>query len=148
MAMPSMGLTPLVMAALEAKGVIARMPWINLPATLAVTGLSLVVSTPACCAIFPQQASISVSSLEPELKAKVKNRLLDHTASLIVLRRAACGISCIFRSARNEYPSLSGLLLLRRWLNSPHPQPNSTTTRVCNPKGPSAAGAPSESNQL
>eukprot|EP00285_Hemiselmis_virescens_P008847 CAMPEP_0173391456 /NCGR_PEP_ID=MMETSP1356-20130122/18394_1 /TAXON_ID=77927 ORGANISM="Hemiselmis virescens, Strain PCC157" /NCGR_SAMPLE_ID=MMETSP1356 /ASSEMBLY_ACC=CAM_ASM_000847 /LENGTH=323 /DNA_ID=CAMNT_0014349089 /DNA_START=32 /DNA_END=1003 /DNA_ORIENTATION=- len=72
MALPSMGLTPLVMAALDARGIIARMPWINLPATLAVTGISLVVSTPACCAIFPQTAAISLSSLEPELKEKVE----------------------------------------------------------------------------
>jgi len=72
MALPSMGLTPLVMAALEARGVIAMMPWINLPATLAVTGVSLVVSTPACCAIFPQKASISLGSLEPELREKVE----------------------------------------------------------------------------
>jgi hypothetical protein len=89
MAMPSMGLTPLVMAALEAKGLIARMPWINLPATLAVTGLSLVVSTPLACAIFPQQASISIASLEPELKAKVMKNAKARLVCLFSANRLA-----------------------------------------------------------
>lgn len=59
MAVPSMGLTPLVMAFLDSKGIIARMPWINLPMTLAVTGISLVASTPACCALFPQVCALT-----------------------------------------------------------------------------------------
>jgi hypothetical protein len=54
MAVPSMGLTPVVMAIMEAKGIIAKFPWVNLPMTLAVTGFSLIFSTPTCCALFPQ----------------------------------------------------------------------------------------------
>jgi hypothetical protein len=33
--------------------------------------IMLVVSTPLCCAIFPQQAEIKIENLEPELRAKV-----------------------------------------------------------------------------
>jgi len=72
MATPSMGLTPLFMGMLDARGILSAMPWINLPATLAITGVSLVFSTPLCCAIFPQEAAMDISKLEPDLQAKVR----------------------------------------------------------------------------
>mmetsp|Transcript_28661 Transcript_28661/g.58616 ORF Transcript_28661/g.58616 Transcript_28661/m.58616 type:complete len:327 (+) Transcript_28661:63-1043(+) len=72
MACPSMGLTPVVMNFLDARGVLAAFPWLNIPATLTVTGLALAFSTPLCCAIFPQEAAMDVSRLDPELQAKVK----------------------------------------------------------------------------
>mmetsp|Transcript_29188 Transcript_29188/g.66154 ORF Transcript_29188/g.66154 Transcript_29188/m.66154 type:complete len:323 (-) Transcript_29188:87-1055(-) len=72
MAVPSMGLTPVVMAFLEKRGLLSRFPFLTAPVTILVTGFALTFSTPLCCAIFPQQAEIKLESLEPELQAKVK----------------------------------------------------------------------------
>lgn len=72
MALPSMGFTPVVMAAIDKRGLLSAAPFLTMPVTVLVTGFTLCFSTPLACAIFPQQASISVSQLEPELQAKVK----------------------------------------------------------------------------
>ncbi|KAJ1478516.1 Tricarboxylate carrier-domain-containing protein [Baffinella frigidus] len=57
MAMPSMGLTPVVMAAIESRGLLSAAPFLTMPVTVLVTGLALVVSTPMACAIFPQDVT-------------------------------------------------------------------------------------------
>eukprot|EP00802_Teleaulax_amphioxeia_P007177 Tamp_07183.p2 GENE.Tamp_07183~~Tamp_07183.p2 ORF type:complete len:338 (-),score=64.87 Tamp_07183:1540-2514(-) len=72
MAVPNMGFTPIIMAGLEKRGLFTAYPFLNMPVTTLVTGIMLVVSTPLCCAIFPQQAEIKIENLEPELRAKVK----------------------------------------------------------------------------
>ncbi|XP_047476835.1 sideroflexin-1-like [Penaeus chinensis] len=72
MAAPGMVLPPILMNALEKRGTLRRMPWISAPLQVALCGLCLTFATPACCALFPQKASIAVSSLEPELQEKIR----------------------------------------------------------------------------
>lgn len=48
--------------------------WMAAPLQTMICGFMLVISTPFCCAIFPQKASIQVTKLEPSIQAKV-NRL-------------------------------------------------------------------------
>jgi hypothetical protein len=61
-------LTPIVMNALEKRGILSRYPWSVAPIQLALLGVCLTFATPMCCALFSQRASITVSSLEPELQ--------------------------------------------------------------------------------
>lgn len=64
-------LPPIVMNILEKRGTLRRMPWISAPLQVALCGVCLTFATPACCALFPQKASIAVSSLEPEVQVGV-----------------------------------------------------------------------------
>ncbi|XP_003740795.1 sideroflexin-3 [Galendromus occidentalis] len=72
MASPGMVIPPVFMNSLEKKGFFIRYPWANAPMSVGLAGLMLIFATPMCCALFPQRASISVSSLEPDLQEKVK----------------------------------------------------------------------------
>lgn len=76
MAMPGMLIPPFIMNYLDRRGVLQRFPWINAPLQVGLCGLFLVFATPLCCALFPQQSSIAVDSLEPEIKECV-SRLKD-----------------------------------------------------------------------
>mmetsp|Transcript_16311 Transcript_16311/g.21581 ORF Transcript_16311/g.21581 Transcript_16311/m.21581 type:complete len:339 (-) Transcript_16311:228-1244(-) len=71
MATPAMFIPPLAMARLEKTAMLIKNPWLKAPLTMVLTGLCLSVSTPACCALFPQESSLPVSSLEPELQGKI-----------------------------------------------------------------------------
>ncbi|KFM73463.1 Sideroflexin-1, partial [Stegodyphus mimosarum] len=68
MAMPGMLIPPVIMNHLDKKGVLKRYPWINAPLQVGLCGLFLVFATPLCCALFPQQSSIAVDNLEPEIQ--------------------------------------------------------------------------------
>ncbi len=81
MAVPSMGLTPVVMSFLEKGGVLTKFPFLTLPTTILITGFALCFSTPMCCALFPQKAAIKVENLEPELQEKVK-KIAPHVKEL------------------------------------------------------------------
>lgn len=72
MASPGMVLPPILMNILEKRGTLRRMPWIAAPLQVALCGFCLTFATPACCALFPQKASIAVSSLEPEVQEKIR----------------------------------------------------------------------------
>ncbi|KAK4311865.1 hypothetical protein Pmani_016651 [Petrolisthes manimaculis] len=72
MAAPGMVLPAIVMNMLEKRGTLRRMPWISAPLQVALCGLCLTFATPACCALFPQKASIAVASLEPEVQEKIR----------------------------------------------------------------------------
>lgn len=72
MASPGMVLPPLVMNHLEKRGTLLRFPWIAAPLQVALCGICLVSATPLCCALFPQKASIAVSSLEPDVQEKLR----------------------------------------------------------------------------
>lgn len=68
MAMPGMGITPVIMNYLDKKAFMKRMPWLASPVQIGLVGLILVLATPLACAIFPQKASLSLADLEPEVQ--------------------------------------------------------------------------------
>lgn len=72
MASPGMVLPPILMNFLDRKGFFKRYPWSAAPLQVTLCGILLTFATPMCCALFPQKASISVSQLEPELQAKIR----------------------------------------------------------------------------
>jgi tricarboxylate carrier len=74
MAAPAMFIPPVVMSRLENTAAFVKNPWLKAPVTVLLTGLCLTFSTPLCCALFPQRASISLQELEPELQSSLKTR--------------------------------------------------------------------------
>ncbi|KAG0729564.1 Sideroflexin-1 [Chionoecetes opilio] len=72
MGAPGMVIPPIVMNIFEKRGTLRRMPWIAAPLQVVLCGVCLTFATPACCALFPQKASIAVSSLEPEVQEKIR----------------------------------------------------------------------------
>lgn len=71
MATPGMVATPFVMNTLEKRGMFKGRAWLPPLTQVTLLGAVLLVSTPLGCALFKQRASISVSSLETEIKDKV-----------------------------------------------------------------------------
>ena len=72
MAAPGMVSIPIIMDQLEKRGVLAKYPRIAAPVQILLCGFVLTFATPLCCAIFEQQASIPVESLEPEVRDRLK----------------------------------------------------------------------------
>ncbi|BFY98630.1 hypothetical protein BsWGS_01670 [Bradybaena similaris] len=72
MAMPGMMIPPFIMNNLEKKRFLQKMPWLNAPIQVAMIGFLLVFATPLCCALFPQKSSITVASLEAEVRDKIQ----------------------------------------------------------------------------
>mmetsp|Transcript_21614 Transcript_21614/g.31453 ORF Transcript_21614/g.31453 Transcript_21614/m.31453 type:complete len:323 (-) Transcript_21614:263-1231(-) len=79
MAVPGMTIPPLIMSRIEKASFIVKNPWIKAPLTVALTGLCITFSTPLCCALFPQKASINLSDLEDGLRQKVAAKYPQHT---------------------------------------------------------------------
>lgn len=72
MAAPGMAIPPFIMNTLEKKAFLKRFPWMSAPVQVGLVGFCLVFATPLCCALFPQKSSMSVTSLEAELQAKIQ----------------------------------------------------------------------------
>ena len=73
MACPGMVLTPVLVNFLENKtSILKRYRWANSPIQVLFCGVVLTFATPLCCALFSQKASISVDSLELELRDKIR----------------------------------------------------------------------------
>lgn len=68
MAAPAMFIPPVIMSRLEKTATFIKNPWMKAPATVLLTGLCLTFSTPLCCALFPQKATIHLKDLEPHLQ--------------------------------------------------------------------------------
>lgn len=51
-----------------------RYPGMGAPIQVGMVGLTLVLATPLCCALFPQISSVKTSKLEPELREQVMAR--------------------------------------------------------------------------
>uniref|UniRef100_A0A0N5AFR4 Sidoreflexin n=1 Tax=Syphacia muris TaxID=451379 RepID=A0A0N5AFR4_9BILA len=47
-------------------------PWVSAPLQAAIAGVVLLLSTPLCCAIYPQLSQVNVDDLEPEVRKKVQ----------------------------------------------------------------------------
>uniref|UniRef100_A0A8D2CUB8 Sidoreflexin n=1 Tax=Sciurus vulgaris TaxID=55149 RepID=A0A8D2CUB8_SCIVU len=72
MAAPGMAIPPFIMNTLEKKAFLKRFPWLSAPIQVSLVGFCLVFATPLCCALFPQKSSMSVTSLEAELQARIQ----------------------------------------------------------------------------
>lgn len=77
MAAPGMAIPPFIMNALEKKAFLKRFPWMSAPIQVGLVGFCLVFATPLCCALFPQKSSMSVTSLEAELQAQIREAYPD-----------------------------------------------------------------------
>jgi tricarboxylate carrier len=69
---PAMVFPPLIMSKAEKSQTFIKNPWMKAPTTVLLTGFFLALSTPLCCAIFPQQAAINLKDLEPKLQERAK----------------------------------------------------------------------------
>ncbi|XP_064545905.1 sideroflexin-2 [Drosophila montana] len=77
MAAPGMLLLPIIMQRLEKMPAYKRMKWINAPFQTLMVGCFLCFMVPAACAIFPQECSLSTSTMrnfEPGLFKDMVNR--------------------------------------------------------------------------
>uniref|UniRef100_A0A673TTB5 Sideroflexin-1 n=2 Tax=Suricata suricatta TaxID=37032 RepID=A0A673TTB5_SURSU len=72
MAAPGMAIPPFIMNTLEKKAFLKRFPWMSAPIQVGLVGFCLVFATPLCCALFPQKSSMSVTSLEADLQATIR----------------------------------------------------------------------------
>ncbi|XP_047412233.1 sideroflexin-1 isoform X4 [Sciurus carolinensis] len=67
-----LAIPPFIMNTLEKKAFLKRFPWLSAPIQVSLVGFCLVFATPLCCALFPQKSSMSVTSLEAELQARIQ----------------------------------------------------------------------------
>uniref|UniRef100_A0A8C4KC52 Sidoreflexin n=1 Tax=Dromaius novaehollandiae TaxID=8790 RepID=A0A8C4KC52_DRONO len=65
---------PVIMNALEKRAFLKRYPYLNAPLQVGLVGLCLVFATPLCCALFPQKSSMHVSRLEPQVRARIREK--------------------------------------------------------------------------
>lgn len=79
MAAPAMFVPPIIMSRLEKTATFIKNPWLKAPATVLLTGFCLTFSTPLCCALFPQKASIQLKDLEPHLQKKIEAKFPGQT---------------------------------------------------------------------
>ena len=79
MAVPGMFLPPVAMMSLEKTSTFVKNPWLKAPTTVVLTGICLTFSTPLCCAVFPQRASIEFKELEPALQESLKKKFPGHS---------------------------------------------------------------------
>lgn len=151
--MPSMGFTPVVMAAIDKRGLLSAAPFLTMPVTVLVTGFTLCFSTPLACAIFPQQvrrlerpSALRLRALErtPRLKLTLPGAGLDQrlaaragAAGQGACPAPACAAPCAARRGCNPTAQHAGPSRSRNCA----PQRRSCTTtrafeRVAGPRWP------------
>lgn len=59
---------PVLMKPIEKTTTLIKNPWLKAPCMVLLSGLMLSISTPFCCALFPQRAEIPLTKLEPNLQ--------------------------------------------------------------------------------
>ncbi|KAK0424634.1 hypothetical protein QR680_008762 [Steinernema hermaphroditum] len=72
MAVPVMVLIPMIMNQVDKTQWYKRRPWVAAPLQVFLVGCGLLVSTPFCCALFPQKKSVEVAKLDPEARAQIE----------------------------------------------------------------------------
>jgi len=84
MAAPGMLLIPVLMNALDRRGLLAKYPRLLAPAPLqtALCGFFLTFTTPLCCAFFEQYAPIKLSSLEEDIQNRLLEKGFKHSDTL------------------------------------------------------------------
>ncbi|CAM0512727.1 unnamed protein product [Fasciola hepatica] len=83
MAVPGMIIPPIVVDALEKRGILARARWIGPTVQVSICGLCLTFMTPLCCALFPQISSIAFDKLEPSVQAEIREKLGANVPTLV-----------------------------------------------------------------
>ncbi|KAL0964696.1 hypothetical protein UPYG_G00327710 [Umbra pygmaea] len=74
MAAPGMIILPIIMQRLEKYKFMQRITFLHGPLQVMMVGGFLVFMVPAACSLFPQQCSMAVSKLEPELRESILSR--------------------------------------------------------------------------
>ncbi|KAG6461072.1 hypothetical protein O3G_MSEX012403 [Manduca sexta] len=74
MAVPGMTITPVITNYATRRGMFCKYPMAVVPFQLFLVGLCVTFATPLCCALFSQQAQISIDRLEADLKEEVKKK--------------------------------------------------------------------------
>ena len=73
MAMPGMVLIPVIINSLDRRGLFSLYPRLLAPLQVGLCGLILSLSTPLCCAIFQQRATIRLDKLEDHIQDQFKH---------------------------------------------------------------------------
>ncbi|TKR94195.1 hypothetical protein L596_008511 [Steinernema carpocapsae] len=72
MALPYMVLTPVIMNRIAKTTWYSTRRWTSLPIQTLLAGIGVAISTPFCCALFPQKKSVEVAKLEAEVRKKIE----------------------------------------------------------------------------
>ncbi|XP_071759958.2 sideroflexin-2-like [Centroberyx gerrardi] len=74
MAAPGMIILPIIMQRLEKYKFMQRITFLHAPLQVMMVGVFLIFMVPAACSLFPQNCSIAVSKLEPELRNSIASQ--------------------------------------------------------------------------
>ncbi|XP_072312608.1 sideroflexin-2 [Eucyclogobius newberryi] len=77
MAAPGMIIMPIIMQRMEKFKFMQRITILHGPIQVVMVGAFLIFMVPAACSLFPQQCSLAVSKLEPELRDSIASRYGD-----------------------------------------------------------------------
>lgn len=77
MAAPGMIIMPIIMQRMEKFRFMQRITFLHGPIQVMMVGVFLIFMVPAACSLFPQQCSLAVSKLEPELRESIVSRYGD-----------------------------------------------------------------------
>lgn len=78
MAAPGMIIMPIIMQRMEKFKFMQRVTFLHGPMQVMMVGVFLIFMVPAACSLFPQQCSLAVSKLEPELRESIVSRYGDN----------------------------------------------------------------------
>ncbi|KAJ3608529.1 hypothetical protein NHX12_025576 [Muraenolepis orangiensis] len=74
MAAPGMIILPIIMQRVEKYKFMQKITFLHGPIQVMLVGAFLVFMVPAACSLFPQNCSMAVSKLEPELRQSIRSR--------------------------------------------------------------------------
>uniref|UniRef100_A0A667YQP5 Sidoreflexin n=3 Tax=Myripristis murdjan TaxID=586833 RepID=A0A667YQP5_9TELE len=77
MAAPGMIILPIIMQRLEKHKFMQRITFLHAPLQVMMVGVFLIFMVPAACSLFPQNCSMAVSKLEPELRNSIVSQYGD-----------------------------------------------------------------------